>query len=100
MKEKSYIRIKRRIDLGKNYAGYYSMVGMSLLLCKTFGITNIYIYILTIPVLILLCWIVGYLHERFIMNDEQLGYTIKNPFNIEMMNLLKQIKHKQDEKAN
>lgn len=79
MKEKFYIRIKRRIDQGKNYAGYYSMIGMSILLCKAFGIESKLFYIIMVPVLFFLCWLVGYLHEIFIIKDEQNGYFELNP---------------------
>jgi len=94
MKDKWYIRIKRRIDQGRNYAGYYSMIGMSLLLCKTFGLTNKWIYILTVPILFILCWFAGYLHEKFVIEDEQNGYFKLNPGFTEILKQIEKLNEK------
>ncbi|MBE3141496.1 MAG: hypothetical protein IMZ53_13050 [Thermoplasmata archaeon] len=91
--EKFYIRIKRRIDQGKNYVGYYQMVGTSFVLCKVFGITDKWIYISLTPVLFFICWLIGYFHEKWkVLDNEQSGYFRQNSIQVKMYDNIEEIK--------
>ena len=94
MKDKWYIRIKRRIDQGRNYAAYVQLTGTALLICKVFGINNKWVYVLMFPVLLFGFWFAGYLHEKFVIEDEQNGYFKLNPGFTEILKQIEKLNEK------
>jgi hypothetical protein len=92
LNEKWYIVLKRRLDRGRIYAGYYSTLGITILLLDRFNLNEWYWFVVAIPSTFIVFWLVGYIEEKTkIIDNEQKGYALKNPVSVEMLNKLREI---------
>ena len=95
---KKYIIVKRRIDRGKSYAGYYSFATMTILLLDKFGLKGWWWYVAVIGFGYIGCYVIGYLEDKFgILKNEQLSYYTSNPVIQEILREVKKI-NKDEEK--
>jgi hypothetical protein len=89
---KKYITVKRRIDRGKSYAGYYSFAAMTILLLEKFGLNGWWWYVAVIVFGFIGCYIIGYFEDVFgVLKNEQLSYYTNNPVIQEILNEIKKI---------
>jgi len=84
-----FTKNKRLFDRGRVYAGYYQIIGTSLIMMKVFNVSKWYFYIIFIIVVFGVTYLLGYFDDKKVLKEELKQYSEKNPV---MMDILAEIK--------